>query len=94
LKEEDMEIGDEDFGATPRGQLRVAAQSKIERLTCREREVLKLIAAGGANKTIARALGISPRTVEIHRSNMMRKLGTSAVADVVRIAIQGGQSED
>ena len=87
-------MGDEDLGANRRDELRANAQSRIERLTLREVDVLKLLAGGGSNKSIARVLGISPRTVEIHRSNMMRKLGASSVAHVVKTAIEADLSDD
>ena len=56
-------------------------------LSGREREVLELLSAGCSNKEIARRLEISPRTVEIHRGNMMAKLGASHPADAVRVWI-------
>ena len=58
-------------------------------LTPRETEVLQLIATGQANKEIARQLGISPRTVEVHRARIMQKLGARNTADLVRIALTG-----
>ncbi len=57
-------------------------------LTGREREIASLIAAGHSTKQIATRLGISPLTVETHRSNLMHKLGTRSVADLVRYAIR------
>jgi DNA-binding CsgD family transcriptional regulator len=53
-------------------------------LTPRERAALAQIVMGASNKEVARALGISPRTVEFHRANVMRKLGARNVADLVR----------
>ncbi len=61
------------------------ARRLIEALSRRERQVLEALAAGRSNKLIARDLGISPRTVEIHRSNMMAKLCASHPADAVRL---------
>ena len=57
-------------------------------LSPREREILKLIAEGKANKKIAELLSISVRTVEHHRSSIMRKLGVSNTAGLVRHAIK------
>ena len=66
------------------------ASLKIEQLTVREKEVLKLIAEGKGNKEIADLLFISTRTVERHRANIMEKLGAKKTADLVRHAIQRG----
>ncbi len=66
----------------------LAAREKIAMLSGREREVLEWLAHGRSNKEIARALGISPRTVEIHRANMMTKLDASHVAEAVRMRIE------
>jgi FixJ family two-component response regulator len=56
-------------------------------LTPREREVLSLIAAGASNKEAGRHLGISPRTIEVHRARIMEKLGAKNAADLVRIVL-------
>ncbi len=52
-------------------------------LTAREREVLQSLLAGQSNKEIAQALGISLRTVEMHRGNMMDRLGASSLAEAL-----------
>ncbi len=57
-------------------------------LTLREREVLILVAQGYTNKEIARILGISPKTVDVHRTRMMKKLNLHNVADIVRYAVR------
>ena len=62
----------------------------FHRLTAREREVLGLLAAGQSNKSIAFELGISPRTVEIHRARVMEKLQARNLADLVRMALIAG----
>ena len=59
-----------------------------ELLTRREREVLGQVAAGASNKEAGRMLDISPRTVEVHRSRIMEKLGARNAADLVRIVLQ------
>lgn len=59
-------------------------------LTARERDVLKGLAQGLPNKTIAYDLGISPRTVEVHRANLMSKLGVRSLSDALRIAFAAG----
>ena len=56
-------------------------------LTNREREVLAAVAAGLMNKQIAAKLGLSEVTVKIHRGTMMRKMGVSTLADLVRVAV-------
>jgi DNA-binding CsgD family transcriptional regulator len=56
-------------------------------LTPREREVASLIAGGASSKEAGRQLGISPRTVELHRAHIMEKLGARNAADLVRIVL-------
>ena len=56
-------------------------------LTSRERDVLNQIAAGLSNKQAGRELGISPRTIEVHRARIMEKLGAKNAADLVRIVM-------
>ncbi|QIB34492.1 response regulator transcription factor [Ancylobacter pratisalsi] len=57
-------------------------------LTPREREVLVQIASGASNKEAGRVLGISPRTIEVHRARIMEKLGAKNAADLVRIVLK------
>ena len=64
------------------------ARAKIDALSPREREVLDWLADGCSNKAIARELEISPRTVEIHRANMMEKLGAHHAADAIRVRLE------
>ena len=64
--------------------------SPISSLSRREQEVLRLIADGMGNKEIADELHLSPRTIETHRANLMRKLGVRKVSGLVRIAIREG----
>ena len=61
------------------------AREKILHLSCRERDVLRGLVDGRANKVIAGNLGISPRTVEIYRANVMRKLGVRSLAEGIRL---------
>jgi two-component system, LuxR family, response regulator FixJ len=58
-----------------------------ELLTPREKDVLSQIAAGASNKLAGRQLGISPRTIEVHRARIMEKLGAKNAADLVRIVL-------
>jgi two-component system response regulator FixJ len=60
-----------------------------ERLTPREREVLDEITAGASNKEAGSRLGISPRTIEVHRARIMEKLAAKNAADLVRIVFTG-----
>lgn len=66
---------------------RSADAQKLDRLTAREREVLEQAALGLHAKEIGVALGISPRTVEVHKTRIMEKLGVRNVAELVRFAI-------
>jgi FixJ family two-component response regulator len=63
-------------------------RERISELTPREREVLHLVTQGKANKVIAGDLGLSQRTVEIHRARVMEKMCASSVAQLVRMAIE------
>ncbi|MBE7199157.1 MAG: PAS domain S-box protein [Parafilimonas terrae] len=65
-------------------------RTRIAGLSAREREVLEGLLAGGTNKTIARTLGLSPRTVEIHRARVMEALGTRTLPEAVLIATAAG----
>jgi DNA-binding NarL/FixJ family response regulator len=64
------------------------ATETIKRLSTREREIVQLLAEGRSNKEVATALGISIRTAETHRANVLRKLSLNSVADLVRYAIR------
>ena len=70
------------------------ATVRIAALTSREQDVLKGLASGLPNKTIAYDLGISPRTVEVHRANLMSKLGVRSLSDALRIAFAANLGED
>jgi FixJ family two-component response regulator len=69
------------------GSLTDGAFPGHDQLTPREREVLSQLAAGASNKVAGRHLGISPRTVEVHRARIMEKAGAKNAADLVRIVL-------
>ena len=71
-------------GAAPENASKFAGK---ELLTPREMEVLRQITAGSSNKEAGRRLGISPRTIEVHRARIMDKLGARNAADLVRIVL-------
>jgi RNA polymerase sigma factor (sigma-70 family) len=60
---------------------------RLSQLTPREREVMKHVVAGETNKAIARALGASHRTIDIHRSRVMEKMQAASLADLVRMTV-------
>lgn len=66
------------------------AQQLVARLSARERDVLRGLIDGQANKMIAHRLSISPRTVEIYRANLMNKLNTRSLSEALRIAFTAG----
>jgi two-component system response regulator FixJ len=71
---------------TPASEVR----ARIERLTPRERDILRQLIAGQPNKVIAHELGISPRTVEIHRARVMEKMETQNVSRLIRLVLSAG----
>jgi len=66
------------------------AQALMEQMTPRERQVLQLLLQGYQNKMIAYEIGISQRTVEVHRARLMKRLNVNNFAELVRTAVQGG----
>ncbi len=68
-----------------------SARERIERLTPRERDVLRLLVAGKPNKIIAFELSISPRTVEIHRARVMDKMAVRSLSELVRLSLAAGE---
>jgi two-component system response regulator FixJ len=70
--------------------LRAAIHRRLESLSMRERQVLDGLIAGHPNKTIAYDLGISPRTIEIYRANVMTKMEAASLSELVRMALTAG----
>jgi RNA polymerase sigma factor (sigma-70 family) len=70
--------------------VRTDTDRRLERLTEREREILALIAAGHPNRDVAAQLGISPRTVEVHRARIMEKLECHSLAELIRMHRSAG----
>jgi two-component system response regulator FixJ len=90
-----IEAAFEQLAATDSASIRAAeAKMILGALTPRERDVLEGLAQGLPNKTIAYDLGISPRTVEVHRANVMTKLNVRSLSDALRIAFAAGMGGD
>jgi two-component system, LuxR family, response regulator FixJ len=77
-------------GTAKRQAERADIESRLAALSPREREVLDGLVAGRANKQIAFDLGISPRTIEIYRANLMDKMKAGSLSDLVRMALIAG----
>ena len=73
-------------------QVRLAV-ARVESLSVRERQVLHALIAGHSHKVIAHELGLSVRTIEVHRARMMRRLGVRTLAEAIRLAIMSGTVE-
>ena len=71
----------------------VSSSAGCSSLTARERETVHLLADGKSNKEVAAALGVSVRTAESHRAALLRKLGVSSIAEMVRYAVRNGLIE-
>ena len=68
----------------------MGTQVGLQRLTAREYEVLTYVIGGALNKVIARSLGVSEKTIKVHRGRVMKKMGASSLADLVRMADRFG----
>lgn len=82
-----MEVGGEGSARIDRQE---DARRRIEHLSPRQRDVLLLMAAGQLNKQMGYELGLSERTVKMHRAAMLRALGAESNADAIRIAVEAG----
>jgi len=77
-----------------RGLRMEEAKARLQALTPREMDVMEGLVRGHPNKTIAYDLGISPRTIEIHRANLMTKLGVTSLSEALRVAFAAGLDDD
>jgi two-component system response regulator FixJ len=85
-----MALARDEDGAE-RQAMRAQIEERFAQLSPRERDVFEAIAAGESNKSAGLKLGISPRTVEIYRANVMEKMGAKTLSDLVRMALQREQ---
>jgi RNA polymerase sigma factor (sigma-70 family) len=76
-----------DRQARVRRHERAALAARVAQLTPREREVMQLVVAGSSNREIAAELGLSVKTVEVHRARVMEKMKVDSLADLVRIVL-------
>ena len=75
------------------GRQAIDGNAVLPRLTPREREIIQLLAEGHRNKRIAQKLGISVKTVETHRTTVMRKIGVKSIVELVRYAVRNHLTE-
>lgn len=87
-------VAGEAAGLRAERQRQIDARARIARLSTREREVVARMASGLTNKAIGRDLGISSRTVEIHRTNALAKLDAGHSAEAVRLWLESGEDDD
>jgi len=72
-----------------RSSQRIEHAERLARLSLREREVMDLLVQGKSNRQVAEDLGISPRTVEVHRAAIRQKLGVKSLPEIVRLTLSG-----
>lgn len=85
-----VEVPDHGALATASDPVRQLARQKVEQLSKRQREILVEMATGKLNKQIAWDLGLSERTIKMHRSAMFRALAVQTSADAIRLAVEAG----
>lgn len=82
-----MEVGD---AVLLRGERQAEARARMDALSPRQREVLLLMAEGNLNKQIGYSLGLSERTVKMHRAALLKALGVATTADAICVAVEAG----
>jgi len=75
-------------------QRQQVAGNRLKKLSSREKQVLDCIVAGSSNKTMARELDISVKTIETHRANLMSKMKAGSVSELVRIALLADRNKE
>ena len=85
-----VEVADQGPAPSPNEDTRNLANSRIEALSPRQRQILIEMAGGKLNKQIAWDLGLSERTIKMHRSAMFRTLGVRTSAEAIRVAVEAG----
>ena len=93
LKQAIARSENDERGGVSRKRREYHARGLVEQLSRRETQVLSCIASGMPNREIGRSLSISPRTVEIHRSNLMKRMGLQHTAEAIRVAIEAGLND-
>ncbi len=79
-----------DAAARQQRAWRAHVEARLALLTPRERQVMQMVVAGAPTRQIARGLGVSERTIEVHRARMMKKMQADSLADLVVLAVQCG----
>jgi two-component system response regulator FixJ len=82
---------DRPAGSSPEDPQRTLILERLKSLSARERQVLEGLVAGKANKVVAYDLGISPRTVEVYRANVMTKMQAGSLSELVRMSLLAGR---
>ena len=83
----DKQTREQDAKKSKQEALRSGIQLRIDRLTPRESQVMDLVVSGKSNRIIAGDLGVSPKTIEVHRANVMQKMQAESLAELVKMSI-------
>jgi len=83
-----LEALDKAFAQLNQSRQRVDVSQRMDRLTPRERDVYHLIVEGMSHREVGERLGISPRTVEVHKARIMEKLQLTSLAELMRFALK------